>query len=73
MSGYIVESRVSPAFRWRPVTARPHGEPFPFDPTTRVLTFDTHEAAENAATMIRRANAGEYRVNAWDDDEGRPA
>lgn len=64
---YIVECRVSPAFRWHPVTARPHDERSPFDPKTRVLTFATLEAAESAATRIRQANAGEYRVSPRDN------
>ena len=63
MAKYTIESRWPEWARWRPVTARPHDERFPFDPRTKQLVFERHDCAAAAAQSLSAANAGEYRVS----------
>lgn len=59
---YTIESRYPAWARWRPVTASPHGESWPFNPTTRVLTFLTRAEAMECLYVLRRSNASDFRV-----------
>jgi len=59
---FELESRWPAWSRWRPVTARPHDERFPFDPVTRRLQFASRKDAETAASAMRSTNAGETRI-----------
>ena len=57
---YRIESRTSPAFRWRREYAKPHGECYPFD--ERGLRFESLEVAQAAADRFAKANAAQFRV-----------
>lgn len=59
---YQIISRWPHWARFRKVTARPHGERYPFDPKTRELVFDTYDEARIAADSMQLHNSGEYRV-----------
>ena len=59
---YAIESRRHEWSKWRRVTARPHGERFPFDPDTQELRFLDAGSANIAAASFRQANAGEFRT-----------
>jgi hypothetical protein len=59
---YRIYSRYPSWAKWRMVTPRPHDERIPFD--TKGLRFASIGDAENAVLAMRKANAGEYKIEA---------